>query len=258
MRGADGSVGLDHAVDEHGRLDELVFEIFRVGWRARLDQARRHERRGRDVVRVFVLRVFVRVVRVGAGGRRLPRRQLVAGRGSRFLGTCVRGAGRREGCGEHEPRTAAVGGAASTRALASEHGTLLIAGVLQEQPTRVCDPDAMRAERRVVGAGAWRISATAFEVMPPATRRASRSPTTARTWPWATARVVSACSTAPAARCASAAKPMRAVCRRVDLAGGLGVSGGNDGKARLFDVASGLERAVIDGEPRAWGPRKNN
>lgn len=38
----------------------------------------------------------------------------------------------------------------------------------------------------------------------------------------------------------------------VDLAGGLGVSGGNDGKARLFDVASGLERAVIEGEPRAW------
>ena len=38
----------------------------------------------------------------------------------------------------------------------------------------------------------------------------------------------------------------------IDLSGELGISGGNDGKARLFDVASGLERAVIDGEPRAW------
>jgi len=38
----------------------------------------------------------------------------------------------------------------------------------------------------------------------------------------------------------------------VDVAGELVVSGGNDGKARLLDVKTGLERAVIDGEPRAW------
>lgn len=38
----------------------------------------------------------------------------------------------------------------------------------------------------------------------------------------------------------------------IDLAGGLGLSGGNDGKARLWDARTGEERAVIDGEPRAW------
>lgn len=38
----------------------------------------------------------------------------------------------------------------------------------------------------------------------------------------------------------------------IDLSGELGVSGGNDGKARIFDVTSGAERAAIDGEPRAW------
>jgi WD40 repeat protein len=38
----------------------------------------------------------------------------------------------------------------------------------------------------------------------------------------------------------------------LDLSGGLGVSGGNDGKARLFELDGGAERAVIEGEPRAW------
>ncbi|MBX7190712.1 MAG: WD40 repeat domain-containing protein [Sandaracinaceae bacterium] len=38
----------------------------------------------------------------------------------------------------------------------------------------------------------------------------------------------------------------------IDLAAGLGVSGGNDGKARLWDASTGVERAVIEGEPRAW------
>ncbi len=36
------------------------------------------------------------------------------------------------------------------------------------------------------------------------------------------------------------------------LRGKLGASGGNDGKARLFALADGEERAVIEGEPRAW------
>lgn len=39
----------------------------------------------------------------------------------------------------------------------------------------------------------------------------------------------------------------------LDAAGGkLGASGGNDGKARIFELASGEVRAVIEGEPRAW------
>ncbi len=38
----------------------------------------------------------------------------------------------------------------------------------------------------------------------------------------------------------------------VDVSGDLVASGGNDGKARLLEVRTGDERAVIDGEPRAW------
>jgi WD40 repeat protein len=36
------------------------------------------------------------------------------------------------------------------------------------------------------------------------------------------------------------------------VAGELVASGGNDGKLRLTELATGAERAVIDGEPRAW------
>lgn len=38
----------------------------------------------------------------------------------------------------------------------------------------------------------------------------------------------------------------------IALSGELGVSGGNDGRARVWELASGQERAVIEVEPRAW------